>query len=670
MVYNSAEYRDHDFLERGEDDLSEIADRDNNHIIPSYCNSDNSDSEKSDDMGDDDRVMYNRPPPLTERVISRSLPEVPSDVIARVNEEIWHYLGQGSYNCVTYTKSTYPFGDGHYALVKKESFPSQEVYIYHTQQLEFEFQWNKQRYACFASAHETGLRRIWNHEIPPDTLEVRRHFFILNPSGLYEVKLIGNLVQMLDVDVQHIRAITQVVMSDPRASTKAFFNLTARMVMQVKAICPTFCEFMSPSLPSYNQKTRTAQLLSTLYPELPVYVTDEHTLVMPYFENAATADEIITEQIRVFKVAKRFFSDACIMENTRKDQFGNVRIVDPDMLFDICERRRWSRGSLDGWDMVYSSPTTAGQQNEYGKLLVDRMRASNEERRIVVVTYGLQALAANFDSQNTPYDHEMIDENLLKLVLFFSQRQFPLTVNDLKVMHAFPAVLLRSSLGNSDPTVAEFYYGCLLDLVFEANDQNINGFLGQLEEDTRIDILIIAVQKKSLVLVDLLLIYGVNPLICGASYSHALDWAILMGDWGIIEKILAFVPAIQHSTLNRNRVWAFQFPTMQEVIELIKTLEVTLQFHHHLNLLWDFSVSRSDQTLAEIVLDLVQVRRDYFITRDQSLSERKNKFIHECLAILTRKTAITEGAVLDAMHDLKNALSLARRSNISRCTMS
>lgn len=77
------------------------------------------------------------------------------------------------------------------------------------------------------------------------------------------------------------------------------------------------------------------RLLSDLYPELFVYALDEQTLIMPYFDQEASPEEMIQEAIRIFIEQHRILLDMCIVKKFKKDQKGKVYCVDPDMAFYI-----------------------------------------------------------------------------------------------------------------------------------------------------------------------------------------------------------------------------------------------------------------------------------------------------------------------------------------------
>ncbi len=93
---------------------------------------------------------------------------------------------------------------------------------------------------------------------------------------------------------------------------------------QIQQISPAFCQDFDPTPRVNNQKTRNARLLSNFYPELPVYALDERTLVMPYFDQPVTVEEIIQEAIRIFLMYRRVVADMGLVNHFKKDQSGRV----------------------------------------------------------------------------------------------------------------------------------------------------------------------------------------------------------------------------------------------------------------------------------------------------------------------------------------------------------
>ena len=175
----------------------------------------------------------------------------------------------------------------------------------------------------------------------------RKHarFFVLNPTGLYRIKMTENhRVLRLTNTSQAVAAIAQIVAADPRARTQPLFKLTSQVLSQIRQICPPFCKGLDLNPPTYSQKTRHVRLLKAFYPNLPIYASDQYTLVMPYLDQPATLAEIIQEAIRLFLDHGRIVADMALMRHFKKDHHGNVVWTAPDLTFSI--RRRVSQGSV------------------------------------------------------------------------------------------------------------------------------------------------------------------------------------------------------------------------------------------------------------------------------------------------------------------------------------
>lgn len=125
-------------------------------------------------------------------------------------------------------------------------------------------------------------------------------------------------VETISTDSSHLSEIERILSLDSRTGIQPYFKLTSSTVAKIQQICPQFCSQATPKPEVFNQKTKTAVLLSEFYPGMPVYAIDEQTLIMPYFEYTANVEEMIQEARRILVTYHRIVMDMCIINNFKK----------------------------------------------------------------------------------------------------------------------------------------------------------------------------------------------------------------------------------------------------------------------------------------------------------------------------------------------------------------
>ncbi|NDH67073.1 MAG: hypothetical protein EBY22_04005, partial [Gammaproteobacteria bacterium] len=164
-----------------------------------------------------------------------------------------------------------------------------------------------------------------------------------------------------------LSAIDQVMSRDLCMLTQSLFKLTSQAMSQIQQICPSFCQGFDPTPRVNNQKPRNARLLSHFYPDLPVYAVDERTLMMPYFDQPVTVEEIIQEAIRIFIMYRRIVADMGLVNHFKKDQNGKVYCTETAVTFSV--RKRVSKGSLFIGRNIVNARSEVGQCTPYQRIV-------------------------------------------------------------------------------------------------------------------------------------------------------------------------------------------------------------------------------------------------------------------------------------------------------------
>ncbi len=621
-------------------------------------------------------------------------PQVPEAIrTLAMQSNDWDFLEQGGYNCVSRSVSSHPYlsEDEPRVLVKKSSFPQINVLLYRTELHIVTIQQGRRYYSCLVSSTGTALQRTAKPAGPVMQLEKgRKLIFILNGTGLYQVFISTYQVGIVSVDGLQLSVVEQIISTDPRASTQSYFQLTSQSITQIQQVCPTFCAEFDPAPAANNQKMRSARLFADFYPKLQVYAIDDATLVMPYLDQSATVDDIIKEAIRIFIMHHRIIADMCIVKNFKKDQDGNVYCVDPDMAFSATNRNL-SRGSLLIQTGIVYALTAPNQWNAYRQFLQNEMhQRTDAERRLVVVTLGLLALFENIENlREIPAD--WINENWLQSVFKFDSLKFSLEMSDLNVIHLFGDLIHTICLApQSHLTGYHIYYDCIWTLVQQSDARNLRLFLETLSDEIVTELLNMqvfttllsaSVQTNNLELVNIFLEFDVDPLLQdeGGDGYHALDWAILHGNWEMVPNLLkkkagrsSEAPLARRYTLWADRQIRIPLP-FDEVVVAMRALDESTQFHLHLQTMKTLALPSNSRTHLDLVYTLISYCAQYFMNQDEDLTHRKKIFIRNCDRALRQRLPIfeeqtTTNAMQRTISELKNTLSLARDPT-SGCTI-
>lgn len=593
--------------------------------------------------------------------------------------DIWQFLNQSTYNCVSRTSIAYPYLTDETAcvLVNKLSFPRDAVYVYHTQEQKVSVQKGQRNYVCnLTSTHqEIQLQPKPIGPVIPMQKGPQR-IFVLNPTGLYQISLSRWEIITITVNPDHIVAITQIIQADSRESTQAYLRLTSASMHEIRAVCPNFCSDLNLSPEAHNHKFRTARLFAQFYPNLQVFAVSDRQLIMPYFEHPVTDDEIIQESIRIFVEYHRILADLCIAENFKKNHDGKVYCVDPDMAFSTI-KRSLSRGSLVIQQEFISTTDPEGSLNAYNQFLQQRLKA---QPRLTRVLLGMLALFDHIPDVHT-IPKEWVTEDWLNLVYVFDYLSFPLEISDLEVLHLFADTIHAMSNPDNPPSSGmDIYYDCLRYLIETKDVQNLHVFLDTLAEDTvselctiqdAMTLLSAAVLTRDPAVVTELLEWDPDPLLQdgGGEQYHAIDWAILQGDWNMLPALMR-KRKIQQVEIapRRYTLWSAQ-PTrvmsLEEAVPEMEALDNLIRYHHHLQAIRALAIGQNSKVHLDFVYTLIQFGYQYFSNQHTPLAERNHTFIKNCdRALRQQLPALADAGIQStmtlALAGFKQALSTAR----------
>ena len=598
------------------------------------------------------------------------------------NHAIWEPLEQDATDYVTKTlvAHPYPHREAGCVVVKKSCFPPKDVYLYHSQKLSFNVQIGNKFYFCVASPEQAGFVKLHEPSLDAVALQLERkhlRFFVLNSSGLYRVIMTRGLVLSICANPTQLSAIDQVMSRDLCMLTQSLFKLTSQAMSQIQQICPSFCQGFDPTPRVNNQKPRNARLLSHFYPDLPVYAVDERTLMMPYFDQPVTVEEIIQEAIRIFLIYRRIVADMGLVNHFKKDQNGKVYCTETAVTFSV--RKRVSKGSLFIGRNIVNARSEVGQCTPYQKFLATVHQRSAEESKLVQITLGLLYLAETIHDCDD-IDNDWVNADWLTLVYRFSITRFPLELSDLELMHTF-GPLLRQICLNSQPqseTGYRIYYRCIEYFIQQKDSEHLRRFLHALAVETVEQVLnseppsllSTAVLANDLESVQILLEFDADPLQEDANEAYnAIDWALFHGYWEGLTNLLNAEKRAATPTVNSYIFWTSSSPktqvATQDAVTAMRVLAEATQFQVRLKTIKNLALGEQSHAYLTLVHSLLRTCKAYFENKEEALADRKKLFIQNCNRLLRQplpalSSELATNTMQTAIRELKNALSLAR----------
>ncbi len=611
-------------------------------------------------------------------------PIIPNSLVDLIDDpHAWEYLGEGTYNRVFHSKKMYALGEHSHVLVKKESFPSNVIFLHRTTQQQWTFLYAGKTYGCDLSAQGLTLFRYETYDQDPDLVLPARepiaYFLVLGCEGFYCVDLsFREKPFVVSADKSELTRIKQILADDSRDARSHSYKLTTKTLMNLQKACTQLhfeCE-ITPVI--YNQKDRAVKLLNTFYPDLPVFNSGETTLVMPYFGQDPSTKEIIDEMIRLFTEHQRIVADGVIRDNFKKDDHRTY-LIDTDIVVRMDnDTNRLSRASYEIWDGIIKEQPDEGQCiNSYEKFLKSYEWRSPEENEIY------NALCALYYLHDQILDRSLcpsITPQLLKWVSFFEQGQFSLTVADLYMMQK-----------DEEPVCDVSKYFDMLESFIEKNQQQIiKDFLLYLSNHKTIlyqilheccpgTLLTLAVKKADIDTVTLLLHYESDPRVHDLVQDpyDALDWAIRVANWDIIERLVNSIKTFEEVNVSAHRMWKQAEKvkcSSQKVVDDMRELNQTLRFQEHLKDIYEL-FSPQYLCVTQWVDALFAAERAFLLSHTCDSATRTKRFIQTCeqlminrdLAAIVKKEDIilieqTIGKLESALFSLRESTSHCRLS--------
>ncbi|PJD92870.1 MAG: hypothetical protein CK424_04675 [Legionella sp.] len=558
--------------------------------------------------------------------------------------DAWVYLGEGTYNRVFRSKQEHSFfGKRAQFFVKKDSFPEDNIFLYRATELEqrWRFYYAQQRFECCISSQNLTVSLCADqsknsNEILSESKDVS-YLLVLCGDGLYVVDLsFSQNPRRISVKDSTLNMIIDTDLCNSKTIAGAY-KLTTKTLIRLQTVCKLL-HFQCNILPvSYNKKDRAARLLNAFYPNLPVYHADDWTLVMPFFAQNPSSEDIIDEMIRLFKEHHRIVADSVIRDNFKKDH-QKTYLIDTDMAtHTTTHKRRLSKGSEQIWTDIINEPCYEGQLLTKYQYFLSYYWNSDDD-----IYKALCALYYAHDQIQDESLYALITPQILPFISFFDNYQFPLEAVDLNIMGKYSEKLNNAFTKN--PSSRELlYFNMILHFIHDNDPGGLQFFLDDLfDESLREDVLntchpstslTLAVMQSKTDIVALLLQYHADPLICSSQAPHdALDWAIRTRD---CEKILTLLLNVLNCS-NSHGIWTRSIVTNKKLIEEMQNIEAALNFHQHLMCIYNL-FGRTYPCVIKWIDLLFAAERAFLLDNTSDVSTRNKLFIDTCAALITQQ---------------------------------
>lgn len=407
-----------------------------------------------------------------------------TDIETLVSQQNFFYLGEGSYNQVF--KSEQPFTIngrfGHW--VRKDAYPITEYYYLRSNNSQIIFLYRDGGYLFNRDGHLSpyypNLKQIKN-QYYINSLKLREQLFIQFQDHMFFVDMRNResapIIIKYNNNSSTIQSINRVMNRGfhKKMHRGDYYAEPRRMsIRQLRHLCDVFqLNIPDIRLNSYNIKQRTVRLHREFNPDMPVYALSENQMVMLFYNQTPSDQEIAEQVIAIYLRTRRIIIDASGRDNFKVHD-GEVICIDPEM----STRRRRSIGSEDIFKDLFDNP-------DYNEMHEFFFKTAQTSPKTTMVVKGLLYLEAYFSEQDLFDTYELakfLNSDFLSSIHLFSLHQLPLLEADLRfLIHAAPFIAKYSLNHISAPKTTHIYSLLLFRLIEMNQIQDMKDILEHLD---------------------------------------------------------------------------------------------------------------------------------------------------------------------------------------------